>query len=291
MLAPPSQAIGRAYHGLVSGNEQPLAGKEQYLHGHHPSVLRIHEARTVDNSASYLAPYLKPGMTLLDVGAGPGTITIDFARRLDPGHVIGIDPSQEVVDRAVARAVTEGVTNVSFTTGNVYELEYEDDSFDIVHAHQVLQYMADPVKALQEMRRVVKPGGIIAARDVDYGGVRWYPWVPGIEVWRDLYQKVSRLYGGEPDAGPQLKDWALRAGFETVRCTASIWCFSDREDREWWGGAWSERALASTFATQALESGLATQEELEEISAAWLEWVDAENGVFDMPHNEILAWK
>lgn len=269
----------------------PQPGREQYLHGHHESVLRIHEARTVENSAAYLIAQLRPGLSLLDVGAGPGTITIDFAERLAPGRVVGIDQSEEVLARAAARAEGAGVANVEFVAGDIYALDYPDDTFDIAHAHQVLQYLADPVAALAELRRVVKPGGVVAARDVDYGGVRWYPWIDGIEHWRDLYQQVSRRYGGEPDAGPQLKDWALRAGFTEVTTTASIWCFASDEDRAWWGGAWAERALASTFATQALESGLATREELETISAAWLAWVEAPNGVFDMPHNEVLCRK
>src|SRR6188472_2086916 len=64
---------------------------DTYTHGHHESVLRSHEWRTAENSAAYLLPHLQPGMDLLDVGCGPGTITLDLARLVAPGHVVGVD--------------------------------------------------------------------------------------------------------------------------------------------------------------------------------------------------------
>src|SRR5690242_14181730 len=110
-----------------------------YTHGHHDSVLRSHRTRTVANSAAYLAELLRPGARVLDVGCGPGTITVDMATRVAPGRVTAIDAATSVVEEAAALAAAEGVTNVEFAVENVYALPYPDDSFDIVHAHQVLQ--------------------------------------------------------------------------------------------------------------------------------------------------------
>jgi len=250
----------------------------------------VHSWRTVENSAAYLIPYLVPGTSLLDVGSGPGTITLDFAQRVAPGRVVGIDQQQDLVDRAAANAAEAGV-DIEYRVGDIYALDFPDDTFDIVHAHQVMQYMVDPVAAFRELRRVTKPGGIVGVRDVDYGGVRWFPWVPEIEIWRDLYQQVARANQGEPDAGPQLKSWALEAGFASVETTATIWCFSTPEDREWWGGSWADRVVHSEFAAQAIRTGHATQAGLERIAAGWREWVEAPNGVFNMPHNEVIARK
>ena len=141
-----------------------------YTHGHHESVLRSHRWRTVENSAAYLLGHLRPGLSLLDIGCGPGTITADFAARLAPGQVLGIDASADVI-----AAATRDFPEVAFATGDVYQLDDADASWDIVHAHQVLQHLHDPVAALKAMRRVVRPGGIVAARDSDYASFTWHP--------------------------------------------------------------------------------------------------------------------
>lgn len=264
--------------------------QERYTHGHHESVLRVHAWRTVDNSAAYLVPHLRSGLSLLDVGSGPGTITIEFAERLAPGRVVGIDASDDVVTQARDRAA-EGGSAAEFQVADAYALDFPDDTFDIVHAHQVLQHVADPVAVLREMRRVVKPGGIVAARDVDYVNVSIHPRLPGLEAWATLYQQVHRNNGGEPNAGPRLRAWAHAAGFSDVESSASIWCFASQEERDWWGGAWADRATKSSFADQALESGLATREELEFIREGWLRWAADDDGWLGMPHGEILARK
>jgi SAM-dependent methyltransferase len=258
---------------------------ERYTHGHHESVLKSHTWRTIENSAAYLAPHLAPGLSLLDVGCGPGTITVEFAQRLAPGEVVGLDASAEVI----AKAATFDEPNLAFVTGDAYALPFPDDSFDIVHAHQTLQHVARPVEALREMRRVVKPGGVVAARDVDYAGTIWYPESDGLSRWMEVYQAVHRGNGGEPNAGRRLKAWALEAGFAEVETAASIWDFSDETDREWWGSMWEARVLQSAFAGDALGTGVAAQAELEQISRAWREWANSPVGWLGMPHGEILA--
>ncbi|HYI34955.1 MAG TPA: methyltransferase domain-containing protein [Glaciibacter sp.] len=273
----------------TEGNE--TAPREQYTHGHHESVLRSHTWRTVENSAAYLIPELRPGQRLLDVGCGPGTITVDLARRVDPGQVVGIDTSAQIVQRATALANDEGVRNVRFTVGDLYTLDYADESFDVIHAHQVLQHVANPVAAMREARRVLKPGGIFAARDADFGGVVWYPELPGLRQWLIIHRHVHYWNGGRPDTGRALKAWARLAGFTDVTGSASIWCFSSDAEREWWGESWAVRATESTFAAHAIEAGAADLADLQAIAAAWRQWVADPDGWFGMPHGEILARK
>lgn len=262
---------------------------EKYTHGHHESVLRTHERRTVENSAAYLVPHLRPGLRVLDVGSGPGTITIDLAERVAPGEVMGLDASADVVDKAAALAARRGVSNVAFEVGDAYALEEADGTYDIVHAHQVLQHLARPVDALREFRRVLAPDGVVAARDVDYQGVVWYPLVPGLDEWHEVYLRVHRAVSGEPAAGRRLKAWAREAGFAEVESSASLWLFESPDAREWWGGSWADRALHSSFAEHALSLGVADQAGLERISAGWGEWAASEDGWFFMPHGEIIA--
>jgi ubiquinone/menaquinone biosynthesis C-methylase UbiE len=263
--------------------------QETYTHGHDDSVLRSHRWRTVDNSAAYVAPRLVAGASVLDVGCGPGTITIDIARRVAPGSVLGIDASTDVIAEATAAATEHGVRNVAFSVGDVYALEVADGAFDVVHAHQVLQHLADPVAALREMRRVCRPGGVVAVRDGVYRSFTWYPTDPRLNRWLDLYCAVAMANGGEPDAGSHLRAWALEAGFGSVTAFASAWCFSDDSERAWWGELWAERVTATALAARAQELGLADPHELATLAEGWRAWAAAPDGWFAMVHGEVLA--
>ncbi|WP_129305716.1 class I SAM-dependent methyltransferase [Streptomyces sp. L2] len=262
-----------------------------YTHGHHESVLRSHTWRTAANSAAYLLGSVKPHMRILDIGCGPGTITADLAELVPDGHVTGLDHAPGILDRARATAEERGLTNVDFTAGDVHALVYPDDTFCVVHAHQVLQHVGDPVRALREMRRVTRPGGFVAVRDADYSAMTWYPAVAGLDDWLDLYLRVARANGGEPDAGRRLRSWALAAGFTDVTATSGTWTFATAEERAWWSGLWADRTLASAYAERATGGEHATAERLREISAAWREWGRREDGWFAVLHGEILCRK
>jgi ubiquinone/menaquinone biosynthesis C-methylase UbiE len=263
-----------------------------YTHGHHASVMRSHTWRTAANSCGYLLPHLRPGMAVLDVGCGPGTITADLAALVAPGRVVGLERAESVLDQASYYAAEKGVTDtVQFVVGDVHSLDFPDDSFDVVHAHQVLQHVGDPVGALREMRRVCRPGGVVAARDGDYSAFFWSPHVPALDEWVTFYCQVARANGGEPDAGRYLKSWARKAGFaeERITATASMWCYSTPAEREWWGGLWAERAVKSDFARVAVDSGFATPADLERLAQGWLDWAREEDGWLGIPHGEILC--
>jgi SAM-dependent methyltransferase len=161
-------------------------------------------------------------------------------------------------------------------------------SFDVVHAHQVLQHVADPVAALREMMRVCRPGGSVAVRDGDYGAFTWYPDIAGLERWRELYTAAARANGGEPDAGRRLLAWAHAAGATNVTASASTWCYADPASREAWGGMWADRIVGSAVAEQLLRDGLASRQELEEVSGAWREWAVDPDGWISIPHGELL---
>ena len=262
---------------------------DRYTHGHHDSVLRSHRWRTAENSAAYLLPHLQPGQRLLDVGCGPGTLTLDLAERVAPGWVLGIDAAAEAVGEAERISDERGVGGVGFAVGDVYALEADDAQFDIVHAHQVLQHLTDPVAALREMRRVLAPGGLVAVRESDYGAFAWAPDDPLLDRWLELYHQVTRANGADADAGRHLPGWFRAAGFTDLAVTSSTWTFAEPDDRAWWGGLWADRVVASAFAGQAVEYGLATPAELDGIAAAFRRWATADDGVFVVLHVEVLA--
>lgn len=266
----------------ASGDRAPV-----YTHGHHESVLRSHRWRTAENSAAYLLPHLRPGMSLLDVGCGPGTITADLAQLVAPGRVTAIEPVPDALELARREAGGRGRANIDFAVADVHSLQFGDDSFDIVHAHQVLQHVSDPVRALGEMRRVCKPGGVVAARDSDYSAFVWYPASAELDEWLRLYRDAARANGGEPNAGRHLLAWAHAAGFTDVTATASTWCFATPAEREYWGGMWADRILESDLARQLQRDGAADRATLQAISAAWRAWAAHPDGWICLLHSEI----
>lgn len=263
--------------------------KDVYTHGHAESVLRSHRWRNAENSAGYLLPLIHAEARILDVGCGPGTITCDLARLADKGSAVGLDRSEAVVGQARVAAEQANVSNVEFAVGDVYALEYEAGAFDVVHAHQVLQHLSDPVAALREMGRVCTPDGVVAVRDSDYSGFAWWPDVPELDEWLDLYRAVARGNGAEPDAGRRLKGWALEAGLDVRSSAAGVWCFSAPDDVAWWGGMWAERVVSSGMADQATERGLASAEDLRRLAQGWRRWAASADAWFAVLHGELLC--
>jgi ubiquinone/menaquinone biosynthesis C-methylase UbiE len=272
----------------VAGGDVAGAGDDVYTHGHHESVLRSHVWRTAENSAAHVLPYLRPGLDLLDVGCGPGTITVDLARRVAPGSVTGIDASTAVIEQA-ASSLGDGDPPVRFAVGDAYHLALEDATIDVVHAHQVLQHLTDPVTALVEWRRVLRPGGLLAVRDSDYAAFAWAPRDPRLDRWLALYHEVTARNRAEADAGRFLLGWVQQAGYEVEVASSSTWTFATPADRAWWGGLWADRVRSSAFAEQAVAYGLSDEAELAGLADAWRAWAGADDGWFAVVHGEVLA--
>src|SRR6476469_6369237 len=221
-------------------------------------------------------------MRVLDVGCGPATITVGLATRVAPGEVIAVDGAPAAVDAAtqtIAEAESLGTIaagQLRAEVADAYRLPFDDDSFDVVHAHQVLQHLARPVEALAEWRRVCRPGGLVAVRDADYAAMTWWPAEPRLDRWLELYRAAAVENGGEPDAGRRLLSWALAAGFaaDGIAPSAGTWCYATPGERTRWAGTWAERTTRTVLAEQLIAAGLAAQDELDEIGAAWLRWAE-----------------
>jgi ubiquinone/menaquinone biosynthesis C-methylase UbiE len=267
-----------------------VSDPDVYTHGHHEAVLRSHRWRTAENSAAYLLPHLRPGLALLDVGCGPGTLTVDLAARVAPGRTVGVDTAPDVVTAAHEHARERGATNLELVVGDFRKLELVPGSFDVVHAHQVLQHLRDPVGALRTMAALARPrGGLVAARDADYAAMTWAPADVRLDRWARLYQAVTTRNGADANAGRHLPRWARLAGLTDVTYTTSTWTFATAADRAWWSETWAERVVASSLAEQALDQGLATRRDLDDIAAGWRAWARDVDAVFTVVHGEIVA--
>jgi SAM-dependent methyltransferase len=252
---------------------------DSYTHGHHQSVVAQHARRTASEAAAFLLPHLKPGMKLLDFGCGPGSITVGLAQAVSPGLVTAVDVAAEVLQHGRALASEQGLTNVSFEEGSVYELAFPEATFDVAFGHQVLQHLSRPHEALEELKRVLEPGGILAVRDSDYATMPFAPDDPRLDRFFAIYDAVARRNGAEPNAGRYLRGWLLAAGFVDVEVSTTTWTYVDKDEVTNWGNSWADRVLNSNLGKHAVEYGIASRTELEEVAQAWREWA-AKPGAF-----------
>ena len=225
--------------------------RETYLHGHHRSVLSAHSARTADDAAAFLLPYIEPGMKLLDVGCGPGTITEGLAAAVGAsGSALGIDISDGLHQEWDKRRKKHGSPNLDFQVGDVYESDLEPGQFDVVYAHQLLQHLGDPVGALTAAVKLAKPGGIVAVREVDWGTFAAYPESQALDEFRRVYDAVAIRNGGNPRAGRNMLGWMQDTGeLADIHITTSTWTFFEEGGKTWWGDQWSQRILESDIAS------------------------------------------
>ena len=215
-------------------------------------------------------------MHVLDAGCGPGSITLGLAAAVAPGEVVGIDIQPSQVEQARALAAQRGVTNVRFEASNVYELPFPDGFFDATLAHSVLEHLREPVRALAELRRVLRPGGIAGVRDLDTGGQLFTPETPLLQQWNSLLDRVRQHNGANFYIGRHHRRLLLEAGFVRAEAGASIQSEGSLEATRQFAAYFKARFPG--IARTALAEGWIDQATVDAISAdldAWAERPDA----------------
>ena len=265
-----------------------------YTQGHTSEMMAAHQIRSTSDSCGYFTPLLtsRPAAHILDVGCGPGSITADLASHVPEGQVIGVDFAEEAIQKAASQPSLP--TNCTFQVANVDDrLPFPDNSFDVVHAHQVLIHLSNPVNALAEMRRVCRPGGFVASRDGDWDTFTIFPESPTLKQYREIHGAIVRSSGAEPNAGRRLRYWAVQAGFsdDRISYSASPVLFTGPERVRYWSTVQAERYSKGTFKEQVLSKGLATEYEIAAFGPAWLEWGEQPGAVYHVSCGEVVCWK
>ena len=263
-----------------------MATTEQayYSRGFKKSVSDTHAWRTVENSAKYVIPIIKPDFKVLDVGSGPGSITIDFAKNYLPqGLIIGVEPTQELIDIAnenKSKNASE-LDNVSFQLGSIYELPFEDNSFDLVHAHQVVIHLQDPIKALKELERVAKPGGYVCVRDADLESSIIYP--EKFEFLSEFFVlKGKNAVSTDTRAGRKLRAKAIEAGYvpDNIKTSfSSSLIADDLKIKKIWADATAARIESGAEVVFA-DDPVKNKEANDKATKLWQEWLQDENSIF-----------
>ena len=251
-----------------------------------PNITKLYGERTAKTSCQYFISYVTKTANILDVGCGPGGITADLAKIAKEGRTIGVDISEAVIEQATA--AFSDIPNLKFQVADATDLkDFADNSFDIVHCHQVLMHSPDPgpITILKEFYRVCKPGGFIAARENSNSVVlSLKPDLPLLRAyWERCLLFVPKI-GGHLQAGRDLEGWAEEAGWGAVG-----------------GKIIATKSPASSpghllrvtgpAVDQALHWNLGTREELAEWAEAWKEWEDTEGHEWYLEAGEIICWK
>ncbi|KAL2113171.1 hypothetical protein VUR80DRAFT_5078 [Thermomyces stellatus] len=265
-----------------------------YVHGHSRATVSAHARRSAKRFTSYVLPYIQPHHAVLDVGCGPGTISADFAELAPSGSVTCLDASEAVLASARATCTERGLSNVDFVTGDVNKLPFDDGTFDVVHAHQVVIHLPEPETAMREMFRVLKQGGVLACKDMILSSMAYHPCLSGMDAWHRALVATMRAAGADPDMGARLKGLALAAGFAArdVKCSVGPWCFSEPDDVAWWGESVAERLTEEGgLRGKALGTGAMSADELDEGARAWEQWARTDEAWFGVMNGEVICVK
>ncbi len=198
---------------------------DHYMPGYTPRIVRFMEARSAETHAQFFLPLLKPGMKLLDCGCGPGTITRGLAARVAPGEVVGIDLEETQIE--IGRKDPAHPANLTYVQSGVYALPFPDGQFDAVFSHALFEHIAEPVKALREIKRVLKPGGVAGLCSPDWDGFMFAPPDPEVQAAAALFRRIQEANGGNTTAGRRLGVWLGEAGWRDVRMAARYECQQD----------------------------------------------------------------
>ena len=248
-------------------------------------------ARDAQTFLPFLLGHLRPGMDVLDVGCGVGSVALDLAPRIAPGRVAGIDADPGQIEVARRSAAERAIDNARFQTGSVHELPFDDASFDVAYANAVLMYVRDPVAALTEMRRVLRPDGLAAVSDDDLGTIVMSPERPELLRGAELFERAVAHEGGNTRYSRHLRSLMLQAGFaRTQGFGHAPEVYGDAAGTRWFADFAVGVLSAPTMAELIVSEGWATRAELDATLTALREWGDRPDAFASWLYCAALGW-
>lgn len=272
---------------MSTATSAPPTGDETYTGQGSKVMESVMARRTAKSHADFFTPHLLAGMRVLDCGCGPGTITCDLAELVPPGYVVGIDQDPAQIDAARAHAAARGIGNVHFQTGNAYELCFPDGYFDAVFSHDLLDHLSEPLKAVQEFRRVTRSGGLIGLRAPDFRGHIIAPDDSPMHRFLELWEQFVIRNGGSSHVGSRLRGLLHQVGCVRVVATASYECHGTEASLAQLGGMGEGMLGSQELFVRGGVLDAARAEELRQALQAWSQRPDA---FLARPWCEAVGW-
>lgn len=189
----------------------------QYVHGYSErEALRLHDQATTLNDLIHHDSIFPEGSRVLEAGCGVGAQTKIIALKNRKTHFVSIDVSEESIREAQAMADSCGIENVEFMRADIYKLPFEDASFDGVMLCFVLEHLKDPRLALNELKRVLKKGGVLMAIEGDHGSTFFYPDSAYAQGAIDCQVILQGQNGGNSNVGRELYPLFKEAGLSEI---------------------------------------------------------------------------
>jgi len=231
--------------------------------------------RSATEYADFVLPSIDSRDRVLDVGCGPGSITVGLAQVA--ARVTGIDVDDAEFADARAYAAEHGISNVEFREGSIYELDQPDASIDVCTLFSMMETLDDPLAGLAEVDRVLKPGGVIGASSIEYGGLILHG--PGEPLLRRFYELRLKLWETQGDVRPyrgrELRGLLLAAGFEQVESRTTYFSYGTEERVRTFGLGRAADCRDEWYASGLAEHGFADQDEIDSLEHAWTTWAES----------------
>lgn len=225
-----------------------MSGAAQtYVHGHDES-----EHRRLRDQAGALEALLHagttypPGSTVLEAGCGVGAQTVVLARTSPQARIVAVDLSAGSIAEARRRVEASGCDNVLVLQADIFDLPLAEESVDHVFVCFVLEHLSDPLRALEVLRRLLRPGGTITVIEGDHGSAFFHPDDADARAAIACLVELQRRAGGDALIGRRLTRLLQQAGFARVR-TAPRTVHADDGRREL-GEAFTRRTFAAMVA-------------------------------------------
>ena len=262
-----------------------------YTMGYSEEILKTQLRATAENSAEFLLPYLRPGLRLLDFGCGPGAISVGLAKAVAPGEMHGVDMAEPQIEMARSLSASQGQDNAIFHVGDVTDLKFEDGFFDVAHCRNVLMHVPDTAAVLSEVKRVLKPGGLIACREMICESAFTHPDFGIMRRSWEMFEDLVRADDGHPQMGKEMKGHILEAGFVDIRMNASFSLYSTPEEIASIYRLISQWLLAPEASEAAIKYGASSSKLVKDLKVAYDQWKEHPGALFTFAYGEAIAQK